>query len=317
MRISPIINSNISFGSKNSIAIIPSSRPTKLEENIERKLKVNPTSTVVKKFANGETYVNIRDDVRNKDVYLMPTLGKEVNDNLMEMYLKADASKRMGANKVVAVLPNFPYSRQERKTEPGEPISAKLNLSLLHASGIDEVITSDLHAPSLQGFPDKMNITEISSLNSMAKYIKSKNLDRNNLVVVSPDIGGAKRADKLSKELDCEKAVIYKHRSEHNKSEAETLFGNVEGKDCIIYDDIIDTAGTISNAVKLLKDNKANRIYVCASHGLFNGDAIDKLKKCPIEEIIVTNDEFKPNYNKVRQIDISNEIVGAILDISG
>ena len=193
----------------------------------------------------------------------------------------------------------------------------KLNLSLLHAAGVDEVITSDLHASALQGFVRQMNITEVSSLNSMAKYIKSKNLDKNNLVVVSPDIGGAKRADKLAKELNCEKAIIYKHRSEHNESEAESLFGDVSGKDCIIYDDIIDTAGTISNAAKLLKDNNANRIYVCASHGLFNGNAIDKLKKCPIEEIIVTNDEFKPDYNKVRQIDISNEIVGAILDISG
>ena len=312
----------VSFGGhrimgREDIRIIPSSKPTDLEKSIEQKLGVQPTPTTTKKFANGETYVNIQEDVRNKDVYLMPTTGKEVNDNLMEMYLKADAAHRMGAHKVVAVLPNFPYGRQERKTQPGEPISARVNMALLHASGVDEVITADVHAPALQGFAREMKMTELSSLNAMSEYLKSKNLDNAQLVVVSPDLGGVKRADKLAKTLGCDKAVIYKNRTAHNEAKAEQLLGDVKDKNCIIYDDIIDTAGTITEAAKMLHDNGAKRIFICASHGLFNGEAISKLEKAPIEEVVVSNSEQKPSYSKIKQVDIADEVVGAMLNISG
>lgn len=320
MPIAPMNNINFSGRNvlgKEAIRIIPSSNPTDLERSIEKKLKINPIKTIIKKFANGETYVNLQEDVRNKDVYIMPTTGTAVNDNLMETYLKADAARRMGANRVVAILPNFPYGRQERKVEAGEPISARLNMALLHASGIDEVITADMHAAALQGFARQMGITEVSSLDAMAKYLKSKKLKKENLVVVSPDLGGVKRADKLAKELQCEKAVIYKHRSAHNEAKAETLLGNVQGKDCVIYDDIIDTAGTITEAARMLKENGADKIYICASHGLFNGSAIERLSNAPIEEVIVTNSEPMPKLDKVKQVDLGKAIVGAILNISG
>ena len=306
------------FMGKQDIRIIPSSKPTELEKHIEDGLNIEPTPTVVKKFANGETYVNIQGNMRNKDVYIMPTTGNTVNDNLMETYLKADAARRMGAHKVVAILPNFPYGRQERKTEPGEPISARLNMALLHASGVDEVITADMHAAALQGFARQMKLTDLSSLDAMTKYLKEKNLNKDNLVVVSPDLGGVKRADKLAKALDCERAVIFKNRTEHNVAHAESLLGDVEGKDCIIYDDIIDTAGTITEAAKMLKNNGANKIYICASHGLFNGNAMERLKNAPVEEVIVTNSERKPenSLSKIKQVDISPDIVGTMLDIS-
>lgn len=299
-----------------TINIIPASRPTNLERNIATRLKIEPTPTDVKKFANGETYVNIKEDVRNNDVYIMPAIGNAVNDNLMETYLKADAARRMGAHRVIAILPNFPYGRQERKTEPGEPISARLNMALLHASGVDEVITTDLHAAALQGFAREITMTELNSVNKMAEYFKSKNLNPKELVVVSPDLGGVKRADKFAKQLGCDKAIIYKERQEHNKAKAQQLFGEVRGKDCILYDDMIDTAGTITEAAKMLNDNGARSIYICAAHGMFNGDAIDKLKKVPVKEIIVTNSENKPLYEKIKQVDISDDIANKMLDIS-
>ena len=301
---------------KTDIRIIPSSKPTNLEDSIEKKLGIKPSPTVVKKFANGETYVNIKDDMRNKDVYIMGTTGTAVNDNLMETYLKADAARRMGANRVVAILPNFPYGRQERKTENGEPVSARLNLALLHASGVDEIITADVHAPALQGFAREMKLTDLSSLDEMTAYFKDI-VDSENTVVVSPDLGGAKRADKLAKALGCDKAIIYKNRTAHNQAKAEMLLGDVEGKDCIIYDDIIDTAGTITEAAKMLHKNGANNIYIAACHGLFNPPALERLKNAPIKEVVVTNSEIKPDVPEIKQVDIAPEIVGTILDISG
>lgn len=302
---------------REAIKFIKSSTGGDLEESILRHLEIKGTPACVKKFANGETYVNILEDMRNKDVFIMQSTGRAINDNLMETYLKADASRRMGANRVVAIMPNFPYARQERKVEFGEPISARLNMALLHASGLDEVITTDIHAPAMQGFARQMKMTELSSLDVMSKYFRDLKLNPDNLVVISPDLGGAKRADKLAKELGCDKAIIYKNRTAHNQAKAEMLLGDVEGKDCIIYDDIIDTAGTITQAAEMLKKHGANKIYIAASHGLFNGPALERLEKAPIEEVIVTNSEAKPLLDKVKQVDIAPNIVGTILDISG
>ena len=302
---------------REAIRIIPSSVPTDLEKSIERHIGIEPVRTIVKKFANGETYVNILGDMRNKNVFLMPTIGTTVNDNLMETYLKADAAKRMGANRVVAVMPNFPYGRQERKTEPGEPISARLNLSLLQASGVDEVISTDLHAAALQGFAREMKLTDLNSLDEMTEYFTHKFTDTSDLVVVSPDLGGTKRADKFAKALGCDKAIIYKERTGHNQAKAEMLLGDVLGKKCIIYDDIIDTAGTITEAVKMLKKHGADKIYIAAAHGLFNGPALERLKAAPIEEVVVTNSEAKPAWDKIKQVDMAPKIVGTMLDISG
>ena len=319
--IKPIQNVNFTgqgkVMSKEDIRIIPASNPTNLEKSIEGKLGVEPTPTIVKKFANGETYVNIKDDLRNTDVYIIAPTGTAVNDNLMETYLKADAARRMGANRVVAIMPNFPYGRQERKTELGEPVSARVNLALLHAAGVDEVITTDVHAPALQGFAREMKLTDLSSLDEMTEYFKEKFPDTSNVVVVSPDLGGAKRADKLAKELGCDKAIIYKNRTAHNQAHAEMLLGDVQDKDCIIFDDIIDTAGTITEASKMLKNNGAGRIYIAASHGLFNGPAVERLEEAPVEEVVVSNSEIKPDCDKIKQVDVADEVVGAILDISG
>ncbi len=309
--------SSLQFGAKEDIRIIPASKTTDLEKSIENELGIKPTETVTKKFANGETYVNIKDDMRKKDVYIMSNSGNDVNDNLMEVYQKADAAKRMGANKIVAILPNFPYARQERKSEPGEPISAALNLSLLRTSGVDEVITADIHATAIEGFGKDIKLTNLDTLDEMTKYFKDKfNNDTSDLVVVSPDFGGKKRADKLTKALNCNGAVIYKERAEHNKAKAEMLLGNVTGKTCIIYDDMIDTAGTMAEAVKMLTKNGAKEVYIAACHGLFNGKALQNLDLPAIKEIVVTNSQAKPEFDKIKQVDIAPKIVKTMLDIS-
>jgi len=318
MREKPVSSAKKQTAGKNSMRIIPSSLPSDLEKSIVAHSGIEPTPTTIKKFANGETYVNILEDMRNKDVFIIHTSGGAINDNLMETYLKADACKRMGAHKVIVIIPNFPYARQDRKTEFGEPISARLNISLLYTSGVDEVITIDIHAAAMQGFAKLMNMTELSSLKVMTDYFKKKKFNLKNLSVVSPDLGGVKRADQLAKELKCDKAIIYKERTAHNQSKAELLLGDVNGKDCIIYDDIIDTAGTITEAAKMLKNHGAKRIYIAASHGLFNGPAIKRLKTSPIEEVIVTNSERMPitSYNKIKQLDMAADITKIMFAIS-
>ena len=194
--------SSLQFGAKEDIRIIPASKPTDLEKSIESELGIKPTETVTEKFANGETYVNIEGDMRNKDVYIMSNSGNDVNNYLMEVYLIADAAKRMGPKKIVAVLPNFPYARQERKTKPGEPISAALNLSLLRTAGVDEVITTDIHTTAIEGFGKDIKLTPLDTLDEMAKYFKDKFKDTSDLVVVSPDFGGERRANNLIKALN-------------------------------------------------------------------------------------------------------------------
>lgn len=298
-------------------SIIPSSNPTDLEYQVEKNTGIVPVDTVVKKFKNGETYVNIAGNIRGKDVYIMPATGNNVNDNLMETYLKADAAKRAGADKVIAVLPSFDYARQEKRTEKGEPIAARLNMDLLKTSGVDEIITTDLHTPAIEGFaPNSMKVTHIESMQLMENYITSKGIK--DLVVVSPDLGGTKRADKLAKSLGCDKAIVYKHRQAHNEATAEELIGDVTGKNCIIFDDIIDTAGTIAEASKLLKKKGAKDIYVCAAHGLFNGEAMKRLNDAPVKEVIVTNSVPKKpdSIDKIKQVDLSVQIAEAMKNIS-
>lgn len=298
--------------------LIPSGTQSDLAKNLEENTGITPTPTQIKKFKNGEIYVNIQGDVRGKDVYIMPSTGENVNDNLMETYLKADAAKRSGADKVIAILPSFDYARQEKRTEPGEPIAARLNMDLLKTSGVDEIITTDFHSPALEGFASNdMKITHFESMPTMRDYIKDKNLK--DIVVVSPDLGGTKRADKLAKSLGCDKAIIYKHRQAHNEATAEDLIGDVKGKTCIIYDDIIDTAGTISEASKMLNKKGAKEIYVCAAHGLFNGEAVQRLESAPVKEVIVTNSiqNEKKTTDKFKHVDISLQIAEAMRKISG
>lgn len=312
-------NPMVSFHGKEDIRILPSSDPSNLETSTIESLGIKPTDTTVKKFANGETYVKINELVRNKDVFIMAPSSNEVNDNLFETYLKADAARRAGAKNVYAILPNFPYARQDRRIGNNlEPVSAKLNMQLLETSGVNGIITLDLHNPSIEGFAENSTqIENISSLPAVARYIKENGTDKDS-VVVSPDGGGIKRAEALANAIGAETVSIEKKREKHNEAKAVTLSGDVKGKNCIIYDDIIDTAGTIAEAAKMLKDNGAKDIYVFATHGLFNGPAYERLDKAPIKEVVVTNSTplKKDAPSKIKQINAAQEVKGAILDFS-
>ena len=299
-------------------SIIPAKNDTELAKRVEKFTQIEPTTTEIKKFKNGEIYVNINGDMTGKDVYLMPASSPNVNDNLMETYLKADAAKRAGAKRVIAVMPSFDYARQEKRMERGEPIAARLNMELLKASGVDAIITEDLHTPELEGFASNdLHIEHLEAMPLMKNVIKEMG-NMEDMVIVSPDLGGTKRADKLAKSLGCEKAIIYKHRQAHNQATAEDLIGDVKGKNCVLVDDIIDTAGTITEAAKLLKKKGANDIYIFASHGLFNGDAMEKIDNSPVKGVYVTNSvEKKENASdKIKYIDISNQIVDTIKKMS-
>lgn len=288
-----------------------------LTEAIANKLGLSTGEKTLKNFADGETYVRLLGDMQGKDVYLVQPSANPVNDSIMELLLMSDAAKRADAKRVVAVVPYMGYERQDRKAAVGEPIAAKLHAKLLQAAGVDKVIAVDLHASQIEGFfENTSNVVHISAIPELAKYIKSKNLE--DLVVVSPDAGGAKRAELLAENLDSPYAVIQKKREKHNEAKAVNLYGDVAGKNCILCDDMIDTAGTIVEAARMLKERGAKDVYVCASHGVFSGPAYERLENSPVKEVIVTNTlPLKENApSKITQVDVSSLIADAIKKLS-
>lgn len=299
------------------VSIIPGRANSKLSKAIAEKLNLSQCENTLKNFADGESYVKILGDVGGKDVYLVQPSANPVNDSIMELLLMTDAAKRADAKKVTAVIPYLGYARQDRKMEIGEPIAAKLHAKLLQAAGVDKVISFDLHASQIEGFFDNSNnLVHLSAIPELAKYIKGKHLK--DVVIVSPDAGGAKRAEKFAEKIDSPYAIIHKKREKHNEAKAVNLYGDVAGKNCIICDDMIDTAGTIVEAVKMLKDRGAKDVYVCATHGLFSGPAYERLANAPIKEVIVTNTlplrENAPK--KITQVDISSLIADTIKKLS-
>jgi len=287
-----------------------------LTQSIAESLNLNVGDRTLKNFSDGETYVKISDDVQGKDVYIIQPSAMPVNDSIMELLLMADATKRANAEQVIAIIPYMGYERQDRKAGIGEPIAAKLHADIITTSGVDKVISVDLHAAQIEGFFNNKNVINISAIPVLSKYIKSKNIG--NMVVVSPDAGGAKRAELLAEELDCSYAMIHKKREKHNEAKAVSLVGDINGKNCILFDDMIDTAGTIVEAANMLKEKGAKSVYVCVTHGIFSGQAYDRLEKAPIEEVIVTNTlPLKENApKKITQVDISPLLAGEIKRIS-
>lgn len=240
-----------------------------------------------KKHKNGETYVRLEEPVENKVVYVMSSGQDPINDNLMEFLQMVDASKRNGAEKVVAILPYMPYSRQDRLSKPGESLAATMVAKDIQAAGADKVITVDLHSMQTQGFFD-IYMKNISAMPLFADYFKSKG-DLDNFIVVSPDFGGKNRAKLLAKALGTELSCIDKERLDHSEAKARGISVDVRGKNCILIDDMIDTAGTITEAVKILKQQGAEDVYICATHGIFSGDAYENIRNCPVKEVIVTD----------------------------
>mgnify|MGYP001190189761 CR=1 FL=1 len=274
----------------------------------------------VGKFNNGEIQVMIDESVRGKDVFVIQPTCQPANDTLMELLIMADALKRASAKHITAVVPYYGYARQDRKTRGREPITSKLVADLMTTSGITRVVTMDLHAGQIQGFFD-IPVDHLGSASIIAKYInqKKEETDMGDIVVVSPDLGGVTRARDLADRVNAPIAIIEKRRPRPGVAEVMNIIGDVEGKTCILFDDIVDTAGSLCNAAEAIKTiGKAKAVYACASHGVLSGNATQRIEDSCIEELMVLNTIPLPaDYTgkKIRQLDASPIFAKAITRI--
>lgn len=257
-----------------------------LSREIADYLETQLVDTMVTRFSDGEIRVQINENVRGADVFVIQSLTPPVNDHIMELLLILDALKRASAHRVTAVIPYFAYARQDRKDKPRVPISAKLLADIIQTAGADRVLTVDLHSAQIQGFFD-CPVDNIYALPVIYEYLKSRNIE--DLVIVSPDAGGVERARLLQNRLGGNLAIIYKKRPAPNVVETLDVIGNVEGKNAVIIDDIIDTAGTIVAAANMLKEKGAKSVIAACTHPVFSGPAVNRLKNSEIEEVITTN----------------------------
>src|SRR5881409_3323338 len=245
-----------------------------LAEEICQRLEIPLGNAVTTTFSDGELYFQILENVRGTDVFVIQPTCPPVNNNLMELLIMIDAFKRSSAARITAVIPYYGYARQDRKDKPRVPISAKLVANLLSASGTNRVLTMDLHKAQIQGFFD-IPVDHLFAAPVIIDHLARQ--DYTKLTIVSPDAGGAERARAYAKRLDAELAIIDKRRTDDGTAEVMNVVGDVEGRTCIIQDDIIDTAGTITKAAIALKNNGAARVFACAVHGVLSGTAIDKI----------------------------------------
>lgn len=289
-----------------------------LAEEIATYLGTALSPMQIKNFSDGEIYVKILESIRGDDIFLIqPTCGP-VNNNLMEMLIAIDAFKRASANSINVVIPYYGYARQDRKSVGREAISAKLVADLIDTAGADRVIAMDLHTGQLQGFFN-IKVDHLYATPVLVDYLTQRELV--NPVVVSPDAGGVERARVFAKKLDAPIAIIDKRRVAHNVAEVYNLIGDVNGRDAILVDDMIDTAGTICSGAKMLKENGARRVFACAAHPVFSGPAVQRLAESAIDEVIVTNSiplsEEGLRVPKITQLSIARllgEAIGRIHD---
>ena len=275
---------------------------TELAEEIASIMGKPLGKATVTKFSDGEISVNIWESVRGIDVYIVQPTCNPVNDNLMELLIMIDAMKRASAGRINAVLPYYGYARQDRKAKARDPITAKLVADLIMAAGADRVVTMDLHANQIQGYFN-IPVDHLVGMPILARYFKEKAMD--DVVVVSPDHGSVTRARSMAEYLNCPIAIVDKRRPEPNKSEIMNIIGNIEGKNCIIIDDMIDTAGTITNAANAIKDLGAKAVYACATHPVLSGPAVERIEKSAIEELVLLNTIPMPEEKKLSLIHIS------------
>lgn len=252
-------------------------------------------------FSDGEIAVSLNESVRGSDCFIVQSTCTPVNDNLMEMLIMIDAMKRASAGRITAVMPYFGYARQDRKAKARDPITAKLVADLLVAAGIDRVITMDLHANQIQGYFD-IPVDHMIGLPTLTEYFIKKEME--DVVVVSPDHGSVPRARNMAERMNCPIAIVDKRRPEPNKSEIMNIIGDIKGKNCIILDDMIDTAGTITNAANAIKDMGAKEVYACATHGVLSGPAIERLEKSAIKELVILNTLPIPEEKRIDKMTI-------------
>jgi len=257
-----------------------------LAKEIADVLKIPVGEATVSTFSDGEIMVQLNENVRGYDVFVVQSTCMPVNNNLMELLLMIDALKRASSNRITAVIPYYGYARQDRKAQPRVPISARMVADLITAIGAHRVLTIDLHAGQIQGFFD-IPVDHLYSSPVLAEYVKKEYL--NDIVIVSPDAGGVERARAFAKRLSASLAIIDKRRERANVSQVMHVIGDVKGKNAILFDDMIDTAGTITQAVSALKINGAKRVVAACTHAVLSGPALDRINESDLEEVIATN----------------------------
>jgi len=260
---------------------------SRLCKNIARHLKLKLINSNIKRFADGEVYVEINENIRGNSIFVVQSTSNPANDNLMELLICIDALRRSSAKNITAVIPYFGYARQDRKVVPRTAISAKLVSNLITNAGANRILSVDLHAGQIQGFFD-IPVDNLFATPIFARHIKNK-MKLNSLICVSPDVGGVERTRALSRRINSSIAIIDKRRPRPGKSEVMNIVGNVKNKNCVIVDDIIDSGGTIVNAAKALKEKEAKDVYVYITHAVLSGEAMQKIEKSQIKKLITTD----------------------------
>ncbi|XP_018012026.1 ribose-phosphate pyrophosphokinase 2 isoform X2 [Hyalella azteca] len=298
-----------------NIKIFSGSSHKDLAQRIVDRLGIDLGKVVAKKFSNLETSVEIGESVRGEDVYIVQSGCGEINDNLMEMLIMINACKIASAARVTAVIPCFPYARQDKKDKSRAPISAKLVANMLSVAGADHIITMDLHASQIQGFFD-IPVDNLYAEPAVLKWIKENISDWKNSIIVSPDAGGAKRVTSIADRLNVEFALIHKERKKVNEVASMVLVGDVKDKIAILVDDMADTCGTICHAADKLLAAGAMKVYAILTHGIFSGPAVSRINNACFDAVVVTNtipqDEHMKESGKIQLIDISNILAEAI-----
>ena len=292
-------------------------------ETICRSLGVPLGRAEVKTFADGEVSVSLEETVRGADVFLIQSTCKPVNNNLMELLVMTDACRRASAGRITAVIPYFGYARQDRKAKSRDPISSKLVANMITAAGADRVLTMDLHAAQIQGFFD-IPLDHLLGNPTFVDYYLAKfpeeKYNHDEFVVVSPDVGSVGRARAFAAKVHMGLAIVDKRRQKANVCEVMNVIGDVKGKTCILFDDMVDTAGSLCNAAKALTEQGAKEVYACATHGVLSGPAYDRIEESPIKEMVFLNTipEIRNTASgKIKFLDVSHVFARAIEHIHG
>jgi ribose-phosphate pyrophosphokinase len=300
--------------SKRMLVFAGTSNP-ELAEGVARHLGVELGNVKLSQFANGEIYVRYLESVRGADVFIIQSVCSPVNETLMELLIMVDAAKRASARSITAVISHYGYARQDKKSAAREPITAKLVADVLSVAGIDRVITMDLHQGQIQGFFNQP-VNHLTALPILADYFESLHLE--DMVVVSPDVGRAKACKKLSDLLGAGLAIMHKGRPEHNVAEITHVIGEVKDRICIVADDMIDTAGSITEGAKALMNQGAREVYVTATHGILSPPAYDRIEAAPIKELVITNTIPIPSdrqHGKIRVLSVAPLFAHAVQNV--